>query len=212
VVAVLVAVRLPLPVSSRAHDRQAIIDLRPDLVVANQEENRRLDVERLHAAGVPVWVAVIESLDDALLSMRRLFADVLHVGEPAWLRAVASEWGRSPPRPELRVVVPIWRDPWTRTFTGELLSRLGLINVFGTSVERYPRVEIEQLHAAGADLPCSPDEPYLFTADDGPEAFPGLRTVLVSGRDLTWNGPSLETARADVLTQIHGGGWVSGAV
>jgi ABC-type Fe3+-hydroxamate transport system substrate-binding protein len=191
-------------------DRQAIVDLRPDLVVANQEENRRLDVERLRAAGVPVWVTVIESLDDALRSMRRLFADVLQVGEPIWLSAAATEWSRPASTTELRVVVPIWRDPWmvigSRTFTGDLLSRLGLINVFGTSAERYPRVEIEQLHAAGADLALLPDEPYVFTADDGPEAFPGLRTVLVSGRDLTWYGPSLATARADLLTQIHGGG------
>ena len=100
----------------------------------------------------------------------------------------------------------------SRTFTGDLLSRLGLINVFGTSAERYPRVEIEQLRAAGADLALLPDEPYLFTAGDGPEAFPDLRTVLVSGRGLTWFGPSLATARAELLKQIHGDAWVSGTV
>jgi hypothetical protein len=36
--------------------------------------------------------------------------------------------------------------------------------------------------------------------------------VLVSGRDLTWYGPSLATARPDVLTQIHGDAWASGTV
>ena len=194
-------------------DRAAIVDLAPDLVVANQEENRRLDVDRLRAAGVPVWVTVIESVNDALRSMGRLFVDVLDVGVPNWLGTAAAEWSRPAPTPELRVVVPIWRDPWmvigSRTFTGDLLSRLGLINVFGASAERYPRVEIEQMQAAGADLALLPDEPYPFTADDGPEAFPGLRTVLVSGRGLTWYGPSLATARADVLTQIHGDAWTS---
>jgi hypothetical protein len=44
-----------------------------------------------------------------------------------------------------------------------------------------------------------PDEPYLFTADNGPEAFPGRRCALVSGRHLTWYGPSLVQAR-DVLS------------
>jgi hypothetical protein len=39
-----------------------------------------------------------------------------------------------------------------------------------------------------------PDEPYLFTADDGPEAFPGVPATLVSGRLLTWYGPSLTEA------------------
>src|SRR5699024_2265180 len=43
-------------------DRQAVIDLRPDLVVANKEENREVDVLRLREAGVPVWVTVIEDV------------------------------------------------------------------------------------------------------------------------------------------------------
>jgi len=44
-----------------------------------------------------------------------------------------------------------------------------------------------------------PDEPYPFTAADGPEEFPGRRVVLLPGRLLTWYGPSLATARADLL-------------
>lgn len=39
------------------------------------------------------------------------------------------------------------------------------------------------------------DEPYPFSASDGPEMFPDRRVVLVEGRDLTWYGPSLVTAR-----------------
>jgi hypothetical protein len=40
-----------------------------------------------------------------------------------------------------------------------------------------------------------PDEPYVFTADDGPEAFSRAETRLVSGRMITWYGPSLVEAR-----------------
>jgi ABC-type Fe3+-hydroxamate transport system substrate-binding protein len=188
-------------------DRAAIEALRPDLVVANQEENRRLDVDRLRAAGVPVWVTVIESLDDALRSMRRLFVDVLDVRVPAWLTTAAAEWSRPAPAQELRVVVPIWRDPWmvvgARTFTGDVLTRLGLVNPFAEDEQRYPRVELERLQAMSADVVLLPDEPYVFTADDGPEAFPDVRSVLVSGRDLTWYGPSLATARARLLRAIR---------
>jgi ABC-type Fe3+-hydroxamate transport system substrate-binding protein len=189
-------------------DRRAIIGLAPDLVVTNQEENRRLDVERLRAAGVPVWVTVVESLDDALRSMHRLFVDVLDVGVPDWLQTATDEWGRPAPQPELSVIVPIWRDPWmvvgARTFTGDVLSRLGLRNPFREGEERYPRVDLERLQALGADVVLLPDEPYVFSPDDGPEAFPGVRTVLVSGRDLTWYGPSLATARTSLLQQIRG--------
>ncbi|WP_396137027.1 helical backbone metal receptor [Blastococcus goldschmidtiae] len=189
-------------------DRAAIAALAPDLVIANREENRKLDVQRLRDAGVPVWVTVIESLDEALASMRRLFTEVLDVGEPSWLRTAADEWARPAPQPELRVAVPIWRDPWMvvggRTFAGDLLTRLGLRNVFADDPQRYPRVELDDLRAHDLDLVLLPDEPYVFTAEDGPEALPGVRSVLVSGRDLTWYGPSLATARDRLLVTTRG--------
>ncbi|BCY09799.1 helical backbone metal receptor [Actinoplanes sp. L3-i22] len=199
---------LPRVRGTKNPDRAAIAALRPDLVVANQEENRQLDVERLRAAGIPVWVTAIESLDDALRSMRRLFTEVLAVDEPAWLRAATASWAQPAPAPRLRVAVPIWRDPWmvigSRTFTGDLLTRLGLDNVFGDDAARYPRIELDRLHAATPDLVLLPDEPYVFTEKDGPEAFPSVRTVLVPGRQLTWYGPSLATARRELLDLIRG--------
>jgi hypothetical protein len=154
-----------------------------------------------------VWVTVIESLDQALASLRRLFGEVLAVAEPAWLTAAAAAWADPPAGPRLRVVVPVWRDPWmvvgARTFTGDLLPRLGLDNVFAGHAERYPRLELADVRAAGAELVLLPDEPYRFTADDGPEAFPGLSVALVPGRELTWYGPSLATARATLLDRVR---------
>lgn len=194
-------------------DRAAIQALAPDLVVCNREENRRLDVDRLRAAGVPVWVTVIESVDEALASMRRLFGEVLDVGTPGWLADAAAQWGRPVPTTGPRVAVPVWRDPWMvvgpRTFTGDVLARLGLVNVFGSSTDdlapdRYPKVDVADITAAAPDVVVLPDEPYVFTADDGPEAFPGTRTALVSGRDLTWYGPSLGPARQRLLAAIGG--------
>jgi ABC-type Fe3+-hydroxamate transport system substrate-binding protein len=188
-------------------DRAAIIALRPDLVVANREENRRHDVEQLRAAGIPVWVTEIETVDAALRSLRRLFTDVLSVPEPEWLRTAASQWSGPPALPALRTVVPVWRDPWmvvgARTFTGDILTRLGLAHVFASSPDRYPKHEPAQLAAAGAELAVLPDEPYPFTAGDGPEAFPGIAVALVSGRSLTWYGPSLATARAELIACIQ---------
>ena len=47
-----------------------------------------------------------------------------------------------------------------------------------------------------------PDEPYAFTPTDGPEAFPGVPAACVSGRHLTWYGPSLVEARALLARQL----------
>jgi len=50
-----------------------------------------------------------------------------------------------------------------------------------------------------------PDEPYLFTAHDGPEAFAGTATALVSGRFLTWYGPAMVEAPQALLTSLRAG-------
>jgi hypothetical protein len=90
-----------------------------------------------------------------------------------------------------------------RTFAGDMLTRLGLAHVFGGSPDRYPKHELTDLLAAGAELAVLPDEPYLFTASDGPESFPGIAVALVSGRSLTWYGPSLTTARAELTASVQ---------
>ncbi|MEV0717131.1 helical backbone metal receptor [Asanoa sp. NPDC050611] len=170
----------------------------PDLVLANAEENRREDVMALRARGVSVWVTYPRTLDAALTSLRHLLA-ALGSAEPGWLRAARTAWSEPFTGVRRRAVVPVWRRPWVvlgaDTFAGDLLARLGVDNVYATAAERYPRPLLAELRAAGADLVVLPDEPYAFTADDGPEAFPGLPSALVSGRHLTWYGPSLAEAR-----------------
>ena len=61
-------------------DLAAIRALSPDLVVANKEENRELDVRRLREAGVPVWVTDIETVPQAIASLERLFDDGARLG------------------------------------------------------------------------------------------------------------------------------------
>jgi ABC-type Fe3+-hydroxamate transport system substrate-binding protein len=187
-------------------DLAAIAALAPDIVLANQEENRRIDVERLRAAGIPVWVTVIRTLDEAFASLRRMFGVALGWPQPSWLAQAAREWREPAPGPRLRAAIPIWRDPWmavgSATFTGDLAARLGLDNVYGDHPERYPQVDLADIAARQPDLIVLPDEPYAFSADDGPEMFRDRRVALVEGRSLTWYGPSLVTARKLLAAQL----------
>ncbi|HLS78253.1 MAG TPA: helical backbone metal receptor [Nocardia sp.] len=186
-------------------DVRRIVELAPDLVLCNQEENRRIDVERLRAAGVAVWVTKIETLDQAFTSLRGLFTTVFAREEPDWLGAAVRAWAEPPPSPPRPAVVPIWRDPWMvvgrDTFAGDLAARLGLRLVHADRPDRYPRLTDSEL-TEGVELAVLPDEPYVFTADDGPDAFPGIPVALVEGRALTWYGPSLVTARADLARHL----------
>ncbi|HEU5269626.1 MAG TPA: helical backbone metal receptor [Jatrophihabitans sp.] len=188
-------------------DLGRIVELAPDLVVCNQEENRELDVRRLRAAGVPVWVTRIETLAEAFRSLERLFVRALAGERPDWLTAAEASWSQPGRLPPLLTVVPIWRDPWmvvgARTFTGDLLARLGVRNAFANSPDRYPKVQLAEIRQLRPELVLLPDEPYEFNAGDGPEAFPDERTELVSGRLLTWYGPSLATARTELEAQLH---------
>lgn len=190
-------------------DLSAIADLSPDLVVANKEENRELDVRRLRERGVPVWVTDIETVPQAIASMRRLFVEALALDEPDWLTEAAALWVGPPPSPIRTIAVPIWRDPWMvvgpRTYTTDLLSRLGYANAFApsrlvagaprtsgsTTPDRYPHVELADIDREDIDEVWLPDEPYVFTASDGPEAFDRVPTRLVPGRLLTWYGPAM---------------------
>jgi ABC-type Fe3+-hydroxamate transport system substrate-binding protein len=183
-------------------DLAAIRALAPDLVVVNQEENRELDVRRLRDAGIAVWVTRIETVEESLDSMSRLFVEALGLTDPDWLVEARSLWD-SPAEPRLRIAVPIWRDPWmvvgASTYTDDLLGRAGLVNVLahGPAARdgRYPTVTTDDIDGAGADVVLLPDEPYVFTADDGPEAL-RTPTRLVSGRLLTWYGPAMVEAHA----------------
>ena len=154
------------------------MELRPDVVLANEEENRQLDLDALRAAGVPVWVTMIRDLPEAFTSLRRMITLACRLPGPAWLDTAAAAWQQplapATARAGWSAVVPIWRRPWMvlgrDTFAGDLLARLGVTNIYGCHQERYPRVDLGELRCARADLVVLPDEPYRFTASDGPEA------------------------------------------
>ncbi|MFG3498440.1 helical backbone metal receptor [Streptomyces sp. NPDC047928] len=185
-------------------DVPAVVALRPDLVVANEEENRAPDLAALRAAGLDVLVTEVRGLDQALSELDRVLRACGVRSRPRWLDDAEAAWAAvTPAGPPRAAVVPIWRRPWMvlgrDTFAGDLLARLGVANIYADHPERYPRVPLDELRASGADLVVLPDEPYRFTVDDGPEAFDGMPAALVGGRHLTWYGPSL----ADAATALR---------
>jgi ABC-type Fe3+-hydroxamate transport system substrate-binding protein len=183
-----------------------IRELVPDLVLANEEENRPADLAALREAGIPVWVTVIRDLPEAFAALRRML-DVVRPGPgPGWLVDAERAWARHGAGARRRAVIPVWRRPWMvvgrDTFAGDLLARLGVDNVYAGHAERYPKIPLDELPAARPELVVLPDEPYRFTADDGPECFPGVDCALVSGRHLTWYGPSLAEAPGVLSRQL----------
>ncbi|MFY4722659.1 helical backbone metal receptor [Streptomyces sp. LaBMicrA B280] len=178
---------------------ERIIELAPEVVIANEEENRVPDLDALRAAGLDVLVTEVRTVPDAFGELARVLAACGAPERPGWLREAETAWrALDEPAERRTAVVPIWRRPWMvvgrDTFAGDVLARLGVDHLYADHPERYPRIPLDELVAAAPDVVVLPDEPYRFTAEDGPEAFPGLACALVSGRDLTWYGPSLARA------------------
>ncbi len=187
-------------------DMDAVLALRPDLVVANEEENRPDDLAALRAAGLEVLVTDVRTVPQALAELDRVLT-ACGLGRPEWLDRAETAWAAAGPvDPDRRMaaVVPIWRRPWMAlgrdTFAGDVLARLGVDHVLAADTERYPRFDPAAL--PDLDVVVLPDEPYLFTADDGPEAFTAL-AVLVDGRSLTWYGPAMVEAPARLTSAFR---------
>jgi ABC-type Fe3+-hydroxamate transport system substrate-binding protein len=183
-------------------DVAKVVALEPDLVLVNVEENREPDIQALRDAGLAVWVTYPRTVPEAIDSLDRMLR-ACGLDRPIWLDAAEQAWAAPFTGVRRRVLVPIWRRPWmavgSGTFTGDLLGRLGLDNVLGDDPERYPKIDLGSLPPY--DLVVLPDEPYAFSPDDGPECF-DVPARCVSGRHLTWYGPSLAQAREVLARQL----------
>ncbi|MFZ0887877.1 MAG: helical backbone metal receptor [Candidatus Binataceae bacterium] len=186
-------------------DLRAIFELEPDLVVANAEENRREDVERIRDRGIGVFVTYPRTVAGAAESILRLGrvvgrdtqASVLVrdiVRSVSEIETSLGAWSKL----RLRVFCPIWKNPWMSfnadTYAHDVLRMVGFNNVYASAGERYPRTTLEQALERRPDVVILPDEPYEFDAGDVEEVKmmlpPALsrRVLLVDGRDLHWYG------------------------
>ena len=176
---------LPAVGGTKDPDGAAVLALRPDLVVVNDEENRREDAAALTDAGLDVHVVRIGSVVEVAPQLALLAARVgVRPPEVQDLpRALA---------PGRRAFVPIWRRPWMTldgtTYGSSLLSWLGITNVFEVADRRYPEVTLEEAARRRPDLVVAPSEPYPFGPRHVAELAELAPVRLVDGQDLFWWG------------------------
>ncbi len=140
---------LPRIGGTKNPDIERIIELRPDLVIANQEENRKEDVEALQAANIPVWVTFPRTVADAfnlLWNIMDVFDEPVMVPRIRLIEQTMDwVWRISEKRVEdevCRVFAPIWLDPLMTfngdTYASDLLRICGGVNVFANRERQYP--------------------------------------------------------------------------
>lgn len=191
-------------------DVAAIAAVRPDCVVVDTEENRREDADALTAAGLPLLVTSVRSVEDARQVISQLATASGTLAPPA-VEAV-DDSGNESPVPRRRAFVPIWRRPWMTvngtTYGASLLGSIGIDLVTATFGTEYPTVELGDIASLEPELVLVPSEPYSFTDSHLTElahALPGAFIVRVDGEDLFWWGIRTPSARRRLVDQVRAG-------
>jgi ABC-type Fe3+-hydroxamate transport system substrate-binding protein len=201
---------LPRVGGSKTPSIERILELRPDLVIANREESRRRDVERLESAGIRVWATHPRSVRGGARLLRELAAlgatpNAVEAVVAPVERALAAALERKPAR-AVPVFCPIWKKPWMAvggdTYADDLLALCGGRNVFAERTERrFPLVETADIVSARPEVILLPDEPYAFGPRDVEElaaldvpAAHDARIHLIDGTLVSWYGPRIERA------------------
>ncbi len=167
-----VAAKVPSIGGTKNPRVEAILDLSPDLVIANQEENTKKDLEQLVQRGVKVLVAFPKRAADGIAHLARL-ARVFHVERDPEVRALLkrgyevvreAEEARAQLSP-LTTFCPIWMDPLMTingdTFISSMLDLAGAANVFAERERRYPlAADIGQATPLSGDRTAGRDTRY----------------------------------------------------
>ncbi|MGA2969636.1 MAG: helical backbone metal receptor [Acidimicrobiales bacterium] len=189
---------LPHVGGTKNPDLKKIIELSPDLVVLDAEENRLEDHDELVDNNIAVHVLHVLSLDDVDPSMS-LLAD-----------RVGASWtslARPPvPPPRIRAFIPIWRRPWmalgTPTYGSSLLLNIGIVNIYENEGS-YPAVDLDDVKRREPDAVLAPSEPYPFSKRHLVELAKIAPTTLVDGKDLFWWGSRTSQALARLTTALR---------
>ena len=178
---------------------KAIEKLKPDLIIANKEENTQSEIEKLMNL-YPVWVSDIGNLEDA----HRMIVDVGELTNTK-KRAIEITKNIKADFSSFESVINksaayiIWNNPImtinkTR-FINDMLKRNGLINVFAEKAKEYPEISKDELIRANPEIILLSSEPFPFKEKHLQvfnEICPSAKVILVDGEFFSWYGSRLQ--------------------
>ena len=177
---------------------ERIIGARPDLVIANKEENRREDIEALEAAGLPVYLSQPDTVFEAVEMIRGLGA-LLGVSEEAHQLTAEIERALEEDEPfeQVPTYVAVWHNPMmglgSNSYGHSLLEICGARNVLRHR-ERYPELSMDELRALEPEFILLPDEPFPFDESHAVLYSQIAPARIIDGKLLWWYGPRMPRA------------------
>ncbi|TVQ05422.1 MAG: hypothetical protein EA359_03140 [Balneolaceae bacterium] len=171
-----------------------IRELRPDLIIANKEENRPEDVMELEK-DFKVMVTEISTIEEALFAIHDIgWACGVQEQAKEMIHNIQQQMDGVPDEEPLSAAYFIWRDPWMSvgrdTYIHSVMDHWKLENVYADEL-RYPKTTLYELSLKKPRLILLSSEPYPFKEKNIKEvgdACPGSNIVLVNGEWFSWYG------------------------
>ena len=193
---------------------EKVIYLKPDLVLADMEENSEDDVKALMKAGLFTAAFLPKKVEDVPGILERI-ATLLQ-GDNRASRVItnvtnAIKDAQNEPLPLIPSLSLIWKGPYMsfapNTYIGSILKLSGFMNIFQKMGERYFKVDLEEIAHNNIEAIILPTEPYPFTPEELDEIslrlnVPLSRSFIIKGDLLTWYGATTADA-IETLRQLY---------
>ena len=174
-----------------------ILELQPDLVIANKEENRPEDIAELEKH-VPVWVSDVYDFDSAIDMMKetgRITGRELNA--QSWVVRAQNAAKTIENKPRKRAIYIIWRNPYmtvgTDTYISQMLPYFGYENALQNGL-RYPEITPEEMMECKPDVILLSSEPFPFAEkhiEELGKELPEIEIKIVDGEKHSWYGSRL---------------------
>lgn len=185
-------------------DFEKIAALKPDLIIANKEENTQSEVEALQKK-YNVYTSDIANLKESLEMMEQIGVVTAKENEAQTIvKKIRDEFDTIKPflGKNNRVLYLIWRNPYMtvnqKTFINDMMQHVGFQNTIINSQE-YPSVTEEEIVALAPHFIFLSSEPYPFKKEHVKElkkVAPNSKIILVDGEYFSWYGSRLQNAPA----------------
>lgn len=179
---------------------EKIKSLKPDLIIANKEENDKVQIEILQKE-FSVWTSCVDNFQDALEMINRIGIITEKEAEANTIsNRIKSEFSKinAIKVKGKKVAYFMWHKPYmvaaNNTFINALIEEIGLVNVFKNR-NRYPIIGINDIIEVNPDFVFLSSEPFPFKDIHVKEMlmnFPNSKIILVDGEMFSWYGSRLQ--------------------
>lgn len=186
--------KMPVVGGTKSLHIEKIIELQPNLIFANKEENIREEIEALSNHS-EIWLTDIQTLDDnfqLITNLARRFNKVKK-GQII-IEKTLSTLKRCTLKEHKSALYLIWRNPYMSvgadTFIHHIMDVVGYSNVYAQH-SRYPIVDLELFKQSPPDCVLLSSEPYPFRKkhiDEIRSVLPESEVKLVNGEFFSWYG------------------------